>query len=104
MATAPPPRQIREYFHPWHETVAPPPRLPQHSIHGAPSALVPALCCPPPPPPFSSLAPPLSVVRSLASSTESWASGSTVMDWVSPVVAEMQCDDGFSLLIYAWKS
>jgi len=41
---------------------------------------------------------------SVASSTASWASGSTVMDWASPEEAEMQRGDGFSLLIYAWKS
>ncbi|KAL6647346.1 hypothetical protein ACP70R_014783 [Stipagrostis hirtigluma subsp. patula] len=41
---------------------------------------------------------------SVASSTASWASGSTVMDWASPEDAEMQRGDGFSLLIYAWKS
>uniref|UniRef100_J3MTC4 Uncharacterized protein n=1 Tax=Oryza brachyantha TaxID=4533 RepID=J3MTC4_ORYBR len=41
---------------------------------------------------------------SVASSTASWASGSTVMDWASPEEAEMQHGDGFSLLIYAWKS
>jgi hypothetical protein len=40
----------------------------------------------------------------VASSTASWASGSTVMDWASPEEAEMQRGDGFSLLIYAWKS
>jgi len=26
------------------------------------------------------------------------------MDWASPEEAEMQRGDGFSLLIYAWKS
>lgn len=41
---------------------------------------------------------------SVASSTASWASGSTVMDWASPEEAEMQRGNGFSLLIYAWKS
>lgn len=41
---------------------------------------------------------------SVASSTASWASGSTVMDWASPEEVEMQRGDGFSLLIYAWKS
>ncbi|CAO2169214.1 unnamed protein product [Urochloa humidicola] len=41
---------------------------------------------------------------SVASSTASWASGSTVMDWASPEEAEMQRGDGFSLVIYAWKS
>jgi hypothetical protein len=41
---------------------------------------------------------------SVASSTASWASGSTVMEWASPEEAEMQRGDGFSLLIYAWKS
>ncbi|KAJ1268609.1 hypothetical protein BS78_07G148200 [Paspalum vaginatum] len=41
---------------------------------------------------------------SVASSTASWASGSTVMDWASPEEAAMQRGDGFSLLIYAWKS
>ncbi|XP_003574544.1 uncharacterized protein LOC100835247 [Brachypodium distachyon] len=41
---------------------------------------------------------------SVASSTASWASSSTVMDWASPEEAEMQRGDGFSLLIYAWKS
>lgn len=41
---------------------------------------------------------------SVGSSTASWASGSTVMDWASPEEAEMQRGDGFSLLIYAWKS
>ena len=40
---------------------------------------------------------------SVASSTASWASGSTVMDWASPEEAEMQRGNGFSLLIYAWK-
>ncbi|XP_066352116.1 uncharacterized protein [Miscanthus floridulus] len=40
---------------------------------------------------------------SVASSTASWASGSTVMDWASPEEAEMQRSNGFSLLIYAWK-
>ncbi|KAL5232338.1 hypothetical protein ABZP36_031114 [Zizania latifolia] len=40
---------------------------------------------------------------SAASSTASWASGSTVMDWASPEEAEMQRGDGFSLLIYASK-
>ncbi|KAG8047395.1 hypothetical protein GUJ93_ZPchr0008g13127 [Zizania palustris] len=40
---------------------------------------------------------------SVTSSTASWASGSTVMDWASPEEAEMQRGDGFSLLIYAWK-
>ncbi|GJN16119.1 hypothetical protein PR202_gb03076 [Eleusine coracana subsp. coracana] len=41
---------------------------------------------------------------SVASSTASWASGSTVMEWASPEETEMQRGDGFSLLIYAWKS
>ncbi|XP_047073125.1 uncharacterized protein LOC124682496 [Lolium rigidum] len=41
---------------------------------------------------------------SVASSAASWASSSTVMDWASPEEAEMQRGDGFSLLIYAWKS
>nr|ACN37008.1 unknown [Zea mays] len=41
---------------------------------------------------------------SVASSTASWASGSTVMDWGSPEEAEMQRGDGLTLLIYAWKS
>uniref|UniRef100_A0A0D9X899 Uncharacterized protein n=1 Tax=Leersia perrieri TaxID=77586 RepID=A0A0D9X899_9ORYZ len=41
---------------------------------------------------------------SVASSTASWASGSTVIDWASPEEAEMQRGDGLSLLIYAWKS
>ena len=45
-----------------------------------------------------------SSVAFVASSTASWASGSTVMDWASPEVVEMQRGDGFSLLIYAWKS
>ncbi|CAL5074312.1 unnamed protein product [Urochloa decumbens] len=41
---------------------------------------------------------------SVASSSASWASGSTVMDWGSPEDAELQSGDGFSLLVYAWKS
>ncbi|GJN03620.1 hypothetical protein PR202_ga21085 [Eleusine coracana subsp. coracana] len=41
---------------------------------------------------------------SVASSTASWASGSTVMEWASPEEAEMQRGNGFSLLVYAWKS
>uniref|UniRef100_A0ACD5Y0X0 Uncharacterized protein n=1 Tax=Avena sativa TaxID=4498 RepID=A0ACD5Y0X0_AVESA len=41
---------------------------------------------------------------SVASSTASWASSSTVMEWAIPEEAEMQRGDGFSLLIYAWKS
>jgi hypothetical protein len=41
---------------------------------------------------------------SVASSSASWASGSTVMEWATPEEAEMQRGDGFSLLIYAWKS
>ncbi|KQJ90244.1 uncharacterized protein LOC100838527 [Brachypodium distachyon] len=41
---------------------------------------------------------------SIASSSASWASSSTVMDWASPEEAEMHRGDGFSLLVYAWKS
>uniref|UniRef100_A0ACD5ZY78 Uncharacterized protein n=1 Tax=Avena sativa TaxID=4498 RepID=A0ACD5ZY78_AVESA len=41
---------------------------------------------------------------SVTSSTASWASSSTVMEWASSEEAEMQRGDGFSLLIYAWKS
>ncbi|CAN6182289.1 unnamed protein product [Urochloa humidicola] len=41
---------------------------------------------------------------SVASSSASFASGSTVMDWGSPEDAELQSGDGFSLLVYAWKS
>uniref|UniRef100_A0A453KXA9 DUF868 domain-containing protein n=1 Tax=Aegilops tauschii subsp. strangulata TaxID=200361 RepID=A0A453KXA9_AEGTS len=41
---------------------------------------------------------------SIASSSASWASSSTVMDWASPEEAELHRGDGFSLLVYAWKS
>jgi hypothetical protein len=41
---------------------------------------------------------------SVASSSASFASGSTVMDWASPEEAELQRGDGFSLVVYAWKS
>ncbi|KAG8083850.1 hypothetical protein GUJ93_ZPchr0010g10629 [Zizania palustris] len=40
---------------------------------------------------------------SVASSSVSWASGSTVMDRASPEEAELQRGHGFSLLVYAWK-
>ncbi|KAM3275575.1 hypothetical protein ACQJBY_044131 [Aegilops geniculata] len=41
---------------------------------------------------------------SIASSSASWASSSTVMDWASPEEAELHRGNGFSLLVYAWKS
>ncbi|XP_047050231.1 uncharacterized protein LOC124655369 [Lolium rigidum] len=41
---------------------------------------------------------------SIASSSASWASSSTVMDWASQEEAELHRGDGFSLLVYAWKS
>ncbi|XP_072980607.1 uncharacterized protein [Typha angustifolia] len=41
---------------------------------------------------------------SSVSSTASSASGSTIMDWASPEEVEMQRGEGFSLLVYAWKS
>uniref|UniRef100_A0ACD5YF87 Uncharacterized protein n=1 Tax=Avena sativa TaxID=4498 RepID=A0ACD5YF87_AVESA len=41
---------------------------------------------------------------SIASSSASWASSSTVMDWASQEEAELHSGDGFSLLVYAWKS
>lgn len=46
----------------------------------------------------------LKTSSSSSSSSASSASSSTVMEWASPEEAALQSADGFSLLVYAWKS
>lgn len=46
----------------------------------------------------------LKTSSSSSSSSASSASSSTVMEWASPEETELQRADGFSLLVYAWKS